>query len=259
MPVGFLYVLINPSMPDLAKVGKTTRDPLNRVAELSSATGVPSPFMLAFQQPVAECDSAEVWVHRELERAGYRHTDNREFFNAPLHEIIQVVIQAANLTPVAAGETVEEELERDMASPECLAEELCDLAAQYQSGTDRMFKNDKKALEVYEQAAALGHSAACVSAGQYYEHGSDAGIREDREKSLTYYQKAVQLAAGLPPAKLKFTGLTQIILRNRITPDLYGLCGKDGYTGGRKWQDKLYRRFGQAASAGIMVSRLLSV
>lgn len=193
MPVGFLYVLINPSMPNLAKVGKTTRDPLNRVAELSSATGVPSPFMLAFQQPVAECDSAEVWVHRELERAGYRHADNREFFNAPLHEIIQIVIQAAALTPVAAGEVVEEISDHDMASPAGLAEELCDLADQYASGTDRVFQNHKKALELYEQAAALGHRMACVLAGNYYERGSGVDIREDKEKALEYYQKAVHL------------------------------------------------------------------
>ncbi len=193
MPAGFLYVLINPSMLGLAKVGKTTRDPSNRVAELSSATGVPSPFMLAFQQPVAECDSAEIWVHRELERKGYRHADNREFFNAPLHEIIQIVVQASSLTPVPAGQALEEESEHDMASPEHLAEELYDLAKQHQDGSDYVLKNDKKALELLEQAAALGHRFACVSAGQYYQFGSDAGIPKDAEKALIYYRKAVEL------------------------------------------------------------------
>jgi hypothetical protein len=84
MAAGFLYVLINPSMPGLAKVGKTERNPTERVGELSSATGVPSRFILAFQQPVADCDFAELWVHRELERGGYRLTSGREFFNAPL-------------------------------------------------------------------------------------------------------------------------------------------------------------------------------
>lgn len=86
MANGFLYVLINPAMPGLAKVGKTTRNPSNRVSELSAATGVPSPFILAYQQPVQDCHAAEVWVHAELERNGYRVATNREFFKAPLHE-----------------------------------------------------------------------------------------------------------------------------------------------------------------------------
>ena len=195
MPAGFLYVMINPSMPGLAKVGKTTRDPSDRVAELSSATGVPSPFILAFQQPVAECDPAEIWVHRELERQGHRHADNREFFNAPLHEIVQIVVQVANVTLVPAGESFEQESEQDMASPDRLAEELFDLALQFRDGSDHVLKNDKKALQLYEQAAALGHRLACISAGQCYEFRSVPGIPEDTEKALTYYQKAVQLGS----------------------------------------------------------------
>jgi len=194
MPAGFLYVLINQSMPGLAKVGKTTRDPSNRVAELSSATGVPSPFMLAFQQPVAECDSAEIWVHRELERRGYRHADNREFFNAPLHEIVQIVVQIANLTPIPAEETsVPQSEHTNMASPERLAKELFGLACQYRNGTDNVLMNEKKALELFEQAGALGDPVACLTAGQYYEFGSAPSIPKNADKALTYYQKAVQL------------------------------------------------------------------
>ena len=41
---GYVYVLINSSMPNLVKIGKTTKDPNERVKELSSATGVATPF-----------------------------------------------------------------------------------------------------------------------------------------------------------------------------------------------------------------------
>jgi hypothetical protein len=46
---GFIYVLINVSMDGLVKIGKTQRDPEKRAIELSSATGVPTPFIVAFE------------------------------------------------------------------------------------------------------------------------------------------------------------------------------------------------------------------
>lgn len=194
MPAGFLYVLINPSMPGLAKVGKTTRNPTDRMAELSSATGVPSAFMLAFQQPVAECDSAELWVHRELEREGFRHADNREFFNAPLHEIIQVVAQAANLvfdaTNLNDSDTESQDYE---TNSEDLAEELFNLGCAYVEGTDSVLRNKKRALDYFEQAAALGHANACSYAATTYQYGD--GVCQDMEKALTLYSKAVRLGS----------------------------------------------------------------
>jgi hypothetical protein len=191
MPAGFLYVLINPSMPGLAKVGKTTRNPTDRVAELSSATGVPSPFMLAFQQPVAECDAAELWVHRELEREGFRHANNREFFNAPLHEIIKVVSQASNLVFEAINDSGTEFTNFE-SNPDDLAEELFNLGCAYQQGTDCVLRSDTKALEHFEQAAALGHVAACSFAASIYHRG-DGGVRQDLEKALSLYNRGVQL------------------------------------------------------------------
>ena len=39
---GYIYVLINNSMENLVKVGKTSRDAESRAKELSSVTGVPT-------------------------------------------------------------------------------------------------------------------------------------------------------------------------------------------------------------------------
>lgn len=193
MPAGFLYVLINPTMPGLAKVGKTTRNPADRVSELSSATGVPSPFILAFQQPVDECDAAELWVHRQLESEGFRHADNREFFNAPLHEIVKAVSQAASLVfdePILNESAFQPpDSER---SNQNLAEELYSLGRAYDEGTDSILRNREKALKYYEQAAALGNRWACDSAGLLHQYGGD-GVRRDLEKALAFYCKAVRL------------------------------------------------------------------
>ena len=43
---GYVYILSNPWMPNLIKIGFTTRDIQERLAELNSATGVPEPFII---------------------------------------------------------------------------------------------------------------------------------------------------------------------------------------------------------------------
>ncbi len=93
MAAGYLYVLVNSSMPGLVKVGKTTRDPTDRANELSNATGVPTPFVLAFDSYFADCDAAERYVHVELEKRGLRQAANREFFRASTSEIIKILLK----------------------------------------------------------------------------------------------------------------------------------------------------------------------
>lgn len=198
MSSGFIYVLINPSIPGLAKVGKTSRNPSNRVAELSSATGVPSPFLLVYQQPVSNCDAAETWVHVQLEGLGYRHASNREFFNAPLHEIVAIVARADAVCAAGRLGTHTEDPWTNPSLSECTAEELFSLANQYATGTADLLRDDRTALALFEQAAAQGHELACVMAATRYRVGS--GVRADPHKALTYYRDAVRYGAWFAEA-----------------------------------------------------------
>lgn len=94
MSDGFLYVLINASMPGVVKVGKTERDPESRAKELSGVTGVPTPFVVVYQEFFDDCSAAEEFVHALLEEGGYRVATNREFFSAPPKVAIQAVVKA---------------------------------------------------------------------------------------------------------------------------------------------------------------------
>jgi hypothetical protein len=67
-------------MPELVKIGKTTRLPKDRAKELSSATGVATPFIVSFEQFFEDCDLAETMIHSRLEQEGVRAASNREFF-----------------------------------------------------------------------------------------------------------------------------------------------------------------------------------
>lgn len=191
MTCGFLYILSNPNMPGLIKVGKTTRDPSERVKELSSATGVPTPFLLVYYQPVADCDAAESWAHLELERRGYRPNADREFFMAPVHEAVEVLNAARSVMGLAEVRTFD--LNRESPSDtndNALADELFQLALSYLDGTDSMLANPRKALKLLEQASALGHADAAHAAGSIYRWGRDP-VPQDLERSLEYHKKAV--------------------------------------------------------------------
>lgn len=88
---GYVYVMINPSLPEMVKIGMTTKDPNERAKELSAATGVPTPFILVFYKPFVDCYSTEQRIHQFLEDKGYRVKNNREFFNMPTKLAIDIV------------------------------------------------------------------------------------------------------------------------------------------------------------------------
>lgn len=88
MSVGYVYVLTNPSMPGLVKVGKTTRDPEQRALELWQ-TGVPEPFHVHHYSRVPDCHEAEARVHAGIE--DLRVHGSREFYRADAARIADVV------------------------------------------------------------------------------------------------------------------------------------------------------------------------
>lgn len=77
---GYVYILSNPSMPGLLKIGMTRFDPNRRVQELSSATGVPTQFQLIYYREFHNCVAAELEIHSILAAKGMRYNDQREFF-----------------------------------------------------------------------------------------------------------------------------------------------------------------------------------
>lgn len=76
----YVYVLTNPSMPGLVKIGMTTKSVKERIKELSS-TGVPEPFQLYYACELGD-DLDPVGVERDMHElfAPYRHNQRREFF-----------------------------------------------------------------------------------------------------------------------------------------------------------------------------------
>jgi hypothetical protein len=190
MTSGYLYLLSNPAMPGLIKIGKTTRDPAERVRELSSATGVPSPFVLLYSQPVANVDAAERFAHAELERRGHRHSSDREFFKAPTHEAVQVLLIAAQLESRSdTNEDASSSSDSITEDRETYGTRLFNLALEHLKGSETTLRNPREALVLFEQAASLGVPLAAHLAANLYMNGKE-GIAEDLEKAFELYQRA---------------------------------------------------------------------
>lgn len=60
-------------------------DPEDRARELSSVTGVPSPFCVAISKRIVKPREKERAIHELLSSLGFRVNDKREFFNCSMN------------------------------------------------------------------------------------------------------------------------------------------------------------------------------
>lgn len=89
MKRGYVYVLSNPSMPGVFKIGRSVNGGLARAAAIYT-TGVPEPFHIEFEIIVDEPARIESAVHEQLIR--YRVSHQREFFKCEINEIVATII-----------------------------------------------------------------------------------------------------------------------------------------------------------------------
>lgn len=76
---GYVYVLTNPAMPGLVKIGRSIHAAGSRAKQLYRGdTGVPLPFDIYFEALFENCVEGELLVHEELQ--DYRINPDREFF-----------------------------------------------------------------------------------------------------------------------------------------------------------------------------------
>lgn len=90
---GYIYILSNPSMPGVLKIGKTKRPPEVRVKELSSATGVPTPFHIEGVIEATDMSAVEKEVHLHI--ANRRVNNRREFFRIDVSQAVRIAGKVA--------------------------------------------------------------------------------------------------------------------------------------------------------------------
>lgn len=98
-----VYVLVNPAMSGLVKIGKTTADDLSwRLGQLYS-TGVPVPFECAYACEVGDCHQVEKALH--LAFGDHRINPSREFFEIEPARVAAVLklVATADITCEVTG------------------------------------------------------------------------------------------------------------------------------------------------------------
>ena len=96
---GYIYALINASMPDQIKIGRTINDPEDRANDIYSGdTGVPTPFRLAYFVEVGDPVKAEKSIHDTFKKD--RVNPRREFFAVSLTKAIPEMEKLRTLFPL---------------------------------------------------------------------------------------------------------------------------------------------------------------
>ena len=169
MAYGFIYVLSNPSMPGLLKVGRTDRQPEERARELGT-TGVPQPFKIEYSISVADTVIAETEIHRLLDLRGLRAHERREFFNADLEGVLDVI------RLVTGGDDVERGLIPDFTLRSSLAE-LCASVKLPQYGE---VIEDQKAESIEARLVSIGrrgYPCALKMVAELYERNNKQPLK----------------------------------------------------------------------------------
>lgn len=113
---GILYVLTNPLMPGLVKIGCTTGPVEDRIKALSSHTGVSVAFQCHFAARVDDMATKEKTLHQLF--SDKRVNPNREFFQVPPEKVV-LAIRMGPFTEVTPGKVdIPKEEERALEKAE---------------------------------------------------------------------------------------------------------------------------------------------
>lgn len=89
LPTEYVYILVNRSMPGMVKIGMTIRTVEERAAEISSATGVPTPWIPVYSFKCFNSKELEAEIHSHLQ--SLRVSDSREMFHLHSTDAIEVL------------------------------------------------------------------------------------------------------------------------------------------------------------------------
>jgi hypothetical protein len=85
---GWIYILSNPAMPGLVKVGYSMNDPTERAAELYTS-GVPLPNIVEYEMRVDDPSRLEAHAHERLDHC--RVNSRREWFRCSVRDAITAI------------------------------------------------------------------------------------------------------------------------------------------------------------------------
>jgi|1048.fasta_scaffold15708_2 hypothetical protein len=171
---GIIYILTNPIMPGIIKIGKTTQEDVKvRMAQLY-ATGVPLPFECEYAAKVNNIDEVERALHTAF--GPDRVNPRREFFEI---EAIQAI-------------TIIKLLEIENVSP--LVEQEANIIDEAEIDAGKAYSQKRPKMNFIEMGIPIGSELVFNNNGEIATVVNEKTVRfRDEETSLT---NATRLALG---------------------------------------------------------------
>ena len=114
-----VYIFANPAMPDYIKIGRTSRDEVEkRLKELSNPSGVPVPFECLYAVEVADAKKVEDAIHEAFDCD--RPNKRREFFTTASDRIM-TLLDAFAISP-DESDSIQEEFDKNTDTEDKLAQ-----------------------------------------------------------------------------------------------------------------------------------------
>lgn len=115
---GYVYVLSNPVMPNLVKIGMTERENLDKRLKELYSTGVPVPFECEYACRVNKEDCAKIEKALHTAFSPYRVNANREFFRIEVGQAkaILELFDKGDVTDEVSAEISNDLTDEDMAA-----------------------------------------------------------------------------------------------------------------------------------------------
>ena len=175
-----------------------------------------TPFIVVYEDYFDDCDAAEAFVHTKLAEAGLRLSDSREFFRAPVSDVVKTIAAIpSSLSTQPSGpdelltpdgpEFADFVLEDYRAAQPWDA--LMEEAESHYYGFEGYIEDHAEALRLYRDAARLGSPMAFERIGDMYRYG--ISVLEDSQKALEFYKEGAKKGNYFC-----YAGMTTIFLHN---------------------------------------------
>jgi hypothetical protein len=183
--LGIVYVLTNPAMPGLVKIGKTSRETMDaRLGELYT-TGIPVPFECVYAAKLRDESKVEKAFHQAF--GPYRINPKREFFQIEAE-------QAVALLELMSEEDVTPQMQ----------EKANKIDEGAKSGAEKLRRTQRPPLNYHEMGIENGSMLECKFTEATVEVSSGRKVLfEGEEMSLTQVtQKLKNIDAPIQPTPL---------------------------------------------------------
>jgi hypothetical protein len=165
---GIVYILTNPAIPGLIKIGFTTHEDVKvRMAQLYSNPGVPLPFECVYAAKVSSAMKVEKALHTAF--GPDRINPRREFFEIEAAQAIAIIklLEVEDVTPKVEKETeAVDEIDREAG--------------------EAYAKKKRPRFSFSEMGIAPGSELVCVTNGELVEVLDDRMVKfRGAESSLT--------------------------------------------------------------------------